>query len=132
LSAQNRLSKLKLYGNDTSGLYVAESGEEGIYFAAFSNIETGAEIINGGEEVDFSAALELICPAELYDDGLKAGCFVVEYRPEDSVVSAVFYSDRSFDYSAASMMVSTADWRQWREESRVGYYDTRGLENKTH
>ncbi len=125
LSVQNRLSRLKLYGKDTAALCAAGTGEEGEYFAAFGWGGSGGEPGRGGEGEDFGAVIDILCPAELFDGELMSGFFVLEYRPEDCVVTAVFYSDGAFDYGAASAMAEAPDWPEWREERRIGYYGGR-------
>ncbi len=134
LAAQSRLSELRVEGklDKLFALSEAETETAGVYYAAFSNPASGAEVAVRNGAANFKPILDIICPAFLFDDDLKAGCFAIEYDPMCGSVLSVCCSEGSFDYNlseheSVAAKARTEDWERWRKEKLIGFC-ARGLE----
>jgi prepilin-type N-terminal cleavage/methylation domain-containing protein len=127
LLMQNRLSRLKEGGEieRLRELSVSAAGAAGEFYLAFGSPELFP--LCKGEAETFGPITELLGINKLVDNSLKAVCFVAEYRPAEGIISAVFCSDRVFNYNQAGgdnvlLMEGAEGWEDWRRENRIGCY----------
>lgn len=131
LLTQNRLSNLAASDElkKLRDLSVCGTGTEGSFYLAFGFDGLLPACTHDAES--FKPVTELLKYEELADKVMEKGCFVIEYRPAEGRVSAVYCSDSRFNYNSSGSdsvctKKGTQDWEEWRRENRIGFYSCSG------